>query len=186
GGRRDQQAQHRGQRQSAGRHFKPSLPGYGTPVRVLLLALIVAPASLVKRRTIMRTWLIAAAVCAPLGLAAFETQTPPPSSADPYANNAAAGTTQFPLAARAGEDSKALLVAPPGAVNQGPFDPATWKYGDAFAAPAGSKIWNPVKLKMLQGGKVTGGTFFSSTDPATYCAFANAGYDFVWTEMQQD
>jgi hypothetical protein len=134
----------------------------------------------------MRTWLIAAAVCAPLGLAALETQTPPPSSADPYANNAAAGTTQFPLAARAGEDSKALLVAPPGAVNQGPFDPATWKYGDAFAAPAGSKIWNPVKLKMLQGGKVTGGTFFSSTDPATYCAFANAGYDFVWTEMQHD
>jgi 2-keto-3-deoxy-L-rhamnonate aldolase RhmA len=134
----------------------------------------------------MRTWLIAAAVCAPLGLAALETQTPPPSSADPYANNAAAGTTQFPLAARAGEDSKALLVAPPGAVNQGPFDPATWKYGDAFAAPAGSKIWNPVKLKMQQGGKVTGGTFFSSTDPATYCAFANAGYDFVWTEMQHD
>jgi 2-keto-3-deoxy-L-rhamnonate aldolase RhmA len=39
---------------------------------------------------------------------------------------------------------------------------------------------------MMQGGKVTGGTLFSSTDPATYCAIANAGYDFIWTEMQHD
>jgi 2-keto-3-deoxy-L-rhamnonate aldolase RhmA len=39
---------------------------------------------------------------------------------------------------------------------------------------------------MLQGGKVTGGTLFSATDPATYCAMANAGYDFIWTEMQHD
>jgi len=39
---------------------------------------------------------------------------------------------------------------------------------------------------MMQGGKVTGGTLFSSTDPATYCAMASAGYDFIWTEMQHD
>jgi hypothetical protein len=52
--------------------------------------------------------------------------------------------------------------------------------------PPGSKIWNPVKLKMMQGGKVTGGTLFSSTDPAIYCSMANAGYDFIWTEMQHD
>ena len=39
---------------------------------------------------------------------------------------------------------------------------------------------------MLQGGKVTGGTLFSATDPATYCAMAEAGYDFIWTEMQHD
>jgi 2-keto-3-deoxy-L-rhamnonate aldolase RhmA len=136
----------------------------------------------------MRTWPIAAAVCASLGIATFkaQTQTQPPSSADPYANNAAAGATQFPLAAPAGKDSNALMVAPPGAVNQGPFDPATWKYGSAFTPPAGSKIWNPVKLKMLQGSKLTGGTLFGATDPATYCAFANAGYDFIWTEMQHD
>ena len=37
---------------------------------------------------------------------------------------------------------------------------------------------------MMQGGKVTGGTVFSATDPETYCAMANAGYDFIWTEMQ--
>jgi 2-keto-3-deoxy-L-rhamnonate aldolase RhmA len=37
---------------------------------------------------------------------------------------------------------------------------------------------------MMAGGKVTGGTLFSATDPSTYCAMANAGYDFIWTEMQ--
>ena len=39
---------------------------------------------------------------------------------------------------------------------------------------------------MMQGGKVTGGTVFSATDPETYCAMANAGYDFIWTEMQHN
>jgi 2-keto-3-deoxy-L-rhamnonate aldolase RhmA len=43
-----------------------------------------------------------------------------------------------------------------------------------------------VKLKLQAGGKVTGGTLFSATDPATYCAMAGAGYDFIWTEMQHD
>jgi len=108
------------------------------------------------------------------------------AGADPYVNNAAPGTLTFPLAAPAGKDSNARMVAPAGAVNQGAFDPATWKYGTAFDAPSGSKIWNPAKLKLMQGGKVTGGTLFSATDPATYCAMANAGYDFIWTEMQHD
>jgi 2-keto-3-deoxy-L-rhamnonate aldolase RhmA len=106
--------------------------------------------------------------------------------ADPYANNAAPGTQTFPLAAKAGVDSNARMVAPAGAVNQGPFDPAGWKYGTAFDPPPGAKIWNPVKLKMMQGGKVTGGTFFGAGDASTYCAMANAGYDFIWTEMQHD
>ena len=39
---------------------------------------------------------------------------------------------------------------------------------------------------MLAGGKVTGGTLFASTDPEVYCAMANAGYDFIWTEHQHD
>jgi 2-keto-3-deoxy-L-rhamnonate aldolase RhmA len=108
------------------------------------------------------------------------------AGADPYVNNAAPGTLTFPLAAPAGKDSNARTVAPMGAINQGPFNPATWKYGTAFDAPPGSKVWNPVKLKLMQGGKVTGGTLFSATDPATYCAMANAGYDFIWTEMQHD
>jgi 2-keto-3-deoxy-L-rhamnonate aldolase RhmA len=110
----------------------------------------------------------------------------PPSapSADPYVNNPSAGTSKFPLAAPAGIDSNALKTAPAGAANQGLFDRATWKYGTAFDPPAGARIWNPVKKKLLDGGKVTGGTLFGATDPSTYCAMANAGYDFIWTEMQ--
>jgi len=93
---------------------------------------------------------------------------------------------QFPLAAPAGKDSNAKATPPPGAQNQGALDPSNWKYGPAFNAPAGAKVWNPVKLKMMAGQKVTGGTVFSATDPATYCAMANAGYDFIWTEQQHD
>ena len=91
---------------------------------------------------------------------------------------------QFPLAAPAGVDSKAREVAPAGAVNQGPYDMKMWKYGPAFTPPAGTKIWNPVKIKLMSGGKVVGGTVSSGIDPTTYCAMANAGYDFIWTEMQ--
>jgi 2-keto-3-deoxy-L-rhamnonate aldolase RhmA len=143
----------------------------------------------------MRHLLYSVGICVALGIGTFMAQTqappapqtqPPPASADPYANNARPGATSFPLAAPAGKDSNARMVAPAGAINQGPFNPGTWKYGNAFNPPAGSKIWNPVKLKMMQGGKVTGGTVFSATDPATYCAMANAGYDFIWTEMQHD
>lgn len=112
-------------------------------------------------------------------------QTPAPS-ADPYAANAAPGAAEFPLAAPAGTDSRARETAPAGATNTGRFDAAAWKYGTAFDPPAGTKVWNPVKLKMLAGGKVTGGTLFGATDPSVYCAMANAGYDFIWTEMQHD
>ena len=113
-------------------------------------------------------------------------QTPPKPAptADPYANNPDAGKGKFPLAAPAGRDSGAKDTPPPGAVNTGAFNPTAWKYGPAFDAPAGSKVWNPVKIKLQQGGKVTGGTLFAATDPSTYCAMANAGYDFIWTEMQ--
>ena len=146
------------------------------------------------RRMIMRQRFFAVLICAALGIVVFgaQTQTPPtqppqtPTSADPYAGNAAAGTTAFPLAAPAGKDSNARNVAPPGAMNRGLFDPATWKYGPAFNPPPAAKIWNPMKLKMQQGAKLTGGTLLSATDPSTYCAMANAGYDFIWTEMQHD
>ena len=140
----------------------------------------------------MSRTILLAALCTVLGIAAFgfQAQNRPPQApapnADPYANNAAPGTTQFPLAAPAGKDSNARNQAPPGAVNQGAFDVGSWKYGTAFNAPANSRIWNPVKLKMMAGGKVTGGTLFNSTDPAIYCAMANAGYDFIWTEMQHN
>src|SRR6266850_384104 len=94
-------------------------------------------------------------------------RTPAPAtSADPYANNPEAGKLQFPLAPPAGKDSGAKNTAFPSAVNQGAFDPSTWKYGPQFNPPENAKIWNPVKLKLKQGGKVTGGTVLSSTDPA--------------------
>jgi 2-keto-3-deoxy-L-rhamnonate aldolase RhmA len=95
-----------------------------------------------------------------------------------------AKTPSFPLAAPAGKDSNARNVAPAGALNKGPFDPKTWKNGGAFAAPAGSKVWNPVKLKMQRGETVVAGTLYHAVDPWVYCAMANAGYDFIWVEMQ--
>jgi 2-keto-3-deoxy-L-rhamnonate aldolase RhmA len=140
----------------------------------------------------MKRLFVPAAVVAILTTAGFQVlgQNPagqaPRPNADPYANNPDAGKLRFPLAAPEGKDSKAFEAPPSGAVNTGRFDAKAWKYGPNFDPPANSKIWNPVKLKMMQGGKVTGGTLFSSTDPETYCAFANAGYDFVWTEMQHN
>ena len=129
----------------------------------------------------MKRLLFSAAFVAAVGLGTVAALS---QAADPYANNAAAGTMKFPLAAPAGVDSKAMEKSFPGAVNEGRFDDKKWKYGTSLNAPPGSKIWNPVKLKMMQGGKVTGGTVFAATDPSTYCAMASAGYDFIWTEQQ--
>lgn len=107
-----------------------------------------------------------------------------PSAGAQPAYSVASPPITSPLSAPAGKDSGAIRTALSNGVNQGPFNPATWKYGPAFNPPPGAKIWNPVKAKMLAGQKVTGGTLFNVTDPTVYCAFANSGYDFVWTEMQ--
>ena len=92
----------------------------------------------------------------------------------------------FPMAAPAGKDSNARNTAPPGATNQGVFDNKTWKYGNAFPTPPNAKIWNPAKLKLMQGGKLVGGTVRGVVAPNVYCAMADAGYDFIWTEMQHE
>ena len=138
----------------------------------------------------MKRMFFAVAFAAALGMATFYAQAPAggqkPASADPYANNPDAGKQKFPLAAPAGKDSGAKDKPLPGAVNTGAVDPATWKYGPQFRAPQGAKLWNPVKVKLQAGGRVTGGTVFSATDPLTYCAMANAGYDYIWTEMQHN
>lgn len=131
-----------------------------------------------------RKLMAAMVACAALGMAAAAQTQNQGASAPDSANEDFTAPDAFPLAARDGTDSHAVDEAPPDAVNQGRFDPATWRYGTAFAPPPDAQIWNPVKLKLLQGGKVTGGTLFSSTDPAIYCAMAGAGYDFIWTEMQ--
>jgi len=138
----------------------------------------------------MKKTLFMAALAAVVAMVAVvvpraQQQAPRPEAPSATEDAVAAGGT-FPLAAKAGQDSNAKTVAPAGAVNQGPFDMNTWKYGPAWNAPAGSKIWNPVKVKLMAGQKVTGGTLFAASDPNTYCAFANAGYDFIWMEMQHD
>lgn len=131
-----------------------------------------------------RKFVLVAFVCAAFGIAVdAQTQNQNDNPLDSATEDFRAPSA-FPLAPAEGVDSNAVNEAPDGAVNQGPFDPATWQFGSAFTAPADAKIWNPVKLKMLQGGMVTGGTLFGSADPAIYCAMAEAGYDFIWTEMQ--
>ncbi len=147
----------------------------------------------------MRRLVVTAAACLALASATLSTraQDPPrppatqdtqkPATADPYANNAAARDDEVPTGGASGEGQRreadrtdwsgqyrARSTRPPGNTAR------------RSTAPAGSKIWNPAKLKLMQGGKVTGGTLFSATDPTTYCAMANAGYDFIWTEMQHD
>jgi len=140
----------------------------------------------------MKRQLLTVAIAASLGIVLYQWHGLAPiahaqqKSADPYFNNAAPGTESFPLAPAAGKDSGAYAGALPGAVNKGPYDMKTWQYGHAFDPPPNAKIWNPVKIKMMKGEKVTGGTVFSGTDPETYCAMANGGYDFIWTEMQHN
>ena len=45
------------------------------------------------------------------------------------------------------------------------------------------RIFNTVKQKLAAGKQVVGGTV-SIPDPDSYCAMANAGFDFLWIEMQ--
>ena len=45
------------------------------------------------------------------------------------------------------------------------------------------RIYNTVKQKLMEGKSVVGGTI-SSPDPNIYCTMANAGFDFLWIEMQ--
>jgi len=46
-----------------------------------------------------------------------------------------------------------------------------------------AKMYNTAKAKMLSGKQIVGGTI-SSPDANMYCSMANAGFDFLWIEMQ--
>ena len=46
-----------------------------------------------------------------------------------------------------------------------------------------TRMYNTVKQKLMNGERVVGGTV-ATPDPDIYCAMANAGYDFLWIEMQ--
>jgi 2-keto-3-deoxy-L-rhamnonate aldolase RhmA len=51
------------------------------------------------------------------------------------------------------------------------------------AAEAGNAVYNSVKEKLARGEQVVGGTV-DTNDINVYCAMANAGFDFLWIEMQ--
>ena len=57
-----------------------------------------------------------------------------------------------------------------------PYNPAAVRSGPA-------RMYNTAKAKLMAGGKIVGATVYSP-DPNMYCAMANAGYDFLWIEMQ--
>ena len=95
-------------------------------------------------------------------------------------------TLTFPLAAPAGKDSNAMNAAPTGAVNQGPFDPADLEVRHGVRRAA--------RLEDLESGEAEDDAgrqgdrrhVLRRQRRSTYCAMANAGYDFIWTEMQHD
>jgi 2-keto-3-deoxy-L-rhamnonate aldolase RhmA len=51
------------------------------------------------------------------------------------------------------------------------------------AANAQSRLYNTAKQKLMEGQQIVGGTV-DTPDPQIYCAMANAGFDFIWIEMQ--
>ncbi len=51
------------------------------------------------------------------------------------------------------------------------------------ATGASTHLYNTAKQKLNEGRQIVGGTV-SSPDPDIYCAMANAGFDFLWIEMQ--
>ena len=63
------------------------------------------------------------------------------SNSDPYASNPTPGQANLSQAAPAGKDSGEREKAPAGAVNQGPYDAKTWKYGPAYDVKGDVPIW---------------------------------------------
>ncbi len=47
----------------------------------------------------------------------------------------------------------------------------------------GVRMYNTAKKKLMEGKQVVGGTI-NTSDPEIYCAMANAGFDYLWIEMQ--
>jgi 2-keto-3-deoxy-L-rhamnonate aldolase RhmA len=47
----------------------------------------------------------------------------------------------------------------------------------------GPGLYNTAKQKLMEGKPIVGGTVYTS-DPNIYCTMADAGFDFLWIEMQ--
>jgi 2-keto-3-deoxy-L-rhamnonate aldolase RhmA len=128
----------------------------------------------------MKLALLSAALCAAVSLS-----TTAAFAQAGTEDTGASALAKYPLAPAAGVDSHSREKSVKGAVNQGAFNEKTFKFGPRGDAPAGgSVIWNPVMVKMKAGEKVTSATDFFSEDPKVYCAMANSGVDFIWTEHQ--
>jgi len=126
----------------------------------------------------MKWKIFAAALCAALPMLSGSVQ------AQPEDGVTSVGPQRF--WAPAGTNTDALAKPLPGAVNQGPFNYRTWKYGPNTTAPAGAqRIWSPLMIKLRAGGKLFSTTISGAATPETYCAAANRPEnDFIWTEMQ--
>jgi 2-keto-3-deoxy-L-rhamnonate aldolase RhmA len=58
-----------------------------------------------------------------------------------------------------------------------------WTTASKARAVSEARIYNTAKEKLMAGKPIIGGTVYSS-DPNIYCAMAEAGFDFLWIEMQ--
>jgi 4-hydroxy-2-oxoheptanedioate aldolase len=63
------------------------------------------------------------------------------------------------------------------------FTIPSWAHAQQQETGAAVKMYNTAKMKLKEGKQVIGGTI-SSSDPEIYTAMANAGFDFLWIEMQ--
>jgi 4-hydroxy-2-oxoheptanedioate aldolase len=59
---------------------------------------------------------------------------------------------------------------------------SAWR-AQAQQGPGAVRSYNTAKQKLMAGKQIFGGTI-TSPDPNMYCAMANAGFDFLWIEMQ--
>ena len=55
--------------------------------------------------------------------------------------------------------------------------------GSRAQSPGSAGLYNTAKQKLMDGKPIVGGTVYTS-DPNIYCAMAEAGFDFLWIEMQ--
>lgn len=55
--------------------------------------------------------------------------------------------------------------------------------GSRAQSQESAKLYNTAKQKLMEGKPIVGGTVYTS-DPNIYCAMAEAGFDFLWIEMQ--
>lgn len=81
----------------------------------------------------------------------------------------------------------AAAITVGGALSAQEFSAEAFEYGPRTSLPEGetAEIWNPAMQKLMDGGPLIGGTVRTS-DARAYCAMANAGYDFIWTEKQHE